>query len=49
MSQIGMLFWFTKKPANSMKGIISTGVRVTASYLSEMREEMMREYPVAAL
>ena len=31
----GMLFWFTKKPAKSMNGMMRTGVSVTASCLSE--------------
>lgn len=35
MRNHGMLFWFTKKPAKSMKGMMRTGVRVTANYLSE--------------
>jgi hypothetical protein len=42
MSQIGMLSWLTKNPANNMKGIIRTGVRVTASYLSEKIDEIIR-------
>jgi hypothetical protein len=33
----------TKKPAKSMKGIISTGVSVTASYLSLNEELIIRE------
>jgi len=39
----------TKNPAKSMNGIISTGVRVTASYLSEKLAEMINEYPLLAL
>ena len=39
----------TKKPAKSMNGIISTGVRVTANYLSEKLAEMISEYPLLAL
>ena len=42
MSQIGMLLWFTKKPAKSMNGMISIGVNVTASCLSEKRVEMIK-------
>ena len=39
----------TKNPAKSMKGIISTGVRVTASYLSEKMVPKMSAYPPLAL
>lgn len=39
----GMLSEATKKPAKSIKGMMRTGVRVTASYLSEKEAEMMRE------
>lgn len=39
---MGMLLWFTKKPAKSMNGMIRTGVRVTANCLSAKRVEMMR-------
>ena len=42
ISQMGMLFWLTKKPANNMNGMISTGVRVTASCLSEKIVDMIR-------
>ena len=44
-----MLFWFTKNPAKSMKGMIKTGVSVTASYLSEKHVPMIKAYPEAAL
>ena len=47
MSQIGMLLWFTKKPANSMNGMIRIGVRVTAICLSAKRVEMIRAYDPA--
>jgi len=39
----GMLLVDTKKPANNMKGIISTGVKVTANYLSLKLAEMINE------
>jgi len=35
INHLGMFSWFTKNPAKSMKGMIRTGVKVTASYLSE--------------
>jgi hypothetical protein len=41
ISQIGILSWFTKKPANNMNGMIRIGVRVTANCLSANRVEMM--------
>lgn len=44
----GMLSAETKKPANSMNGTITTGVRVTASCLSEKIAEMIRAYPELA-
>jgi hypothetical protein len=34
LSQIGIEDDATKNPANNMNGIISTGVKVTATYLS---------------
>lgn len=49
MSHFGMLSWFTKKPANSMNGIIKTGVNVTANYLSAKRVDIIRAYEPAAL
>lgn len=39
----------TKNPAKSMNGMISTGVKVTASYLSENDELMIIEQPLEAL
>lgn len=42
INQMGMLSWFTKKPAKSMKGIIKIGVRVTANCLSAKSVEMIR-------
>ena len=47
--KIGMLSVDTKNPAKSMNGMISTGVRVTASYLSENDAEIIREYSELAL
>ena len=44
-----MLFWFTKNPAKSIKGIIRTGVSVTASYLSENIVPIIKAYPDDAL
>ena len=44
-----MLSEDTKKPAKSINGMIKTGVRVTASCLSEKEAEMIREYPLEAL
>lgn len=46
---MGMLAVDTKNPAKSMNGMISTGVSVTASYLSEKLQEMIKEYPLLAL
>lgn len=47
MSQIGMLSWFTKKPAKSMNGIIRIGVKVTANCLSANNVEMINAYEPA--
>ena len=44
-----MLFWFTKNPAKSIKGIIRTGVSVTASCLSENIVPIIKAYPDDAL
>ncbi len=49
VSIVGMLFQLTKNPANNMKGIISTGVSVTASCLSAKIVPKMRAYPAEAL
>jgi len=43
LRKMGMLSALTKKPAKSMKGMMRTGVSVTASCLSEKEAEMMRE------
>jgi hypothetical protein len=43
LSQTGIEDDDTKKPAKSINGIISTGVRVTASYLSENDELIIIE------
>ena len=43
-----MLSWLTKNPAKSIKGIMRTGVRVTANYLSEKVVLMMSEQLPAA-
>ena len=45
----GMLSWFTKNPANSMNGMISTGVRVTANCLSAKVTPRISEQPPEAL
>ena len=42
---MGMELDDTKKPANNMNGIMSTGVNVTANCLSLNEAEMMSEYP----
>ena len=44
-----MFSWFTKNPANNMNGMINTGVRVTANYLSAKMVPKMRAYPDDAL
>lgn len=44
-----MLSWLTKNPANSMKGMMRTGVRVTASYLSEKRVLITNAYAPAEI
>jgi len=49
LRKFGIELEATKKPAKSIKGMIKTGVSVTASYLSLKDELMMREYPLDAL
>ena len=39
---MGILSWFTKKPANNMKGIIRIGVKVTANCLSANKVEIIK-------
>ena len=49
LRNLGIELEATKKPAKSMKGMISTGVSVTASYLSLNEELIISEQPLDAL